>query len=136
MHFQTRGGPRDEGQPKLVRCACGTILDVVVDIRRGSPALGEWEAFELSDMRQLLCPVGFAHGYCVLSEAADVVYRCDAYYDQQAEGAIAYDDPDLALAWPDGLELVPSTRDAQAPRLREVADELPFEYESLAGRPR
>ena len=136
MHFQTRGGPRDEGQPKLVRCACGTILDVVVDIRRGSPALGEWEAFELSDMRQLLCPVGFAHGYCVLSEAADVVYRCDAYYDPHSEGRIASDHPDLAIAWPEGLKLVPSARDARAPRLREVADELPFRYRtSLSGEP-
>jgi dTDP-4-dehydrorhamnose 3,5-epimerase len=136
MHFQTRGGPRDEGQAKLVRCARGAILDVVIDIRRGSPTFGEWQAFELSDenMSQLLCPAGFAHGFCVLSEVADVVYRCDAYYDQQSEGAIAYDDPDLAIAWPEGLELVPSARDAQAPRLREVADELPFRYRtSLSG---
>ena len=136
MHFQTRGGPRDEGQAKLVRCARGAILDVVVDIRRGSPAFGEWEAFELSDqsMRQLLCPVGFAHGFCVLSEVADVVYRCDAYYDPGSEAGIAYDDPDLAIAWPEGLELVPSARDARAPRLADVAGELPFEYAALAAR--
>ena len=134
MHFQFRGGPRDEGQAKPVRCARGAILDVVVDIRRGSPTFGEWEAFELSDlsMRQLLCPVGFAHGFCVLSDVADVVYRCDAYYDPQSEAGIAYDDPDLAIAWPEGLELVPSARDAGAPPLADVADELPFEYAVLA----
>ncbi len=137
MHFQTRGGPRDEGQAKLVRCARGAILDVVVDIRRDSPTFGEWEAFELSDenMRQLLCPVGFAHGFCVLSEVADVVYRCDAYYDPRSEAGIAYDDPDLAIAWPEGLDLVPSARDARAPRLTDVAGELPFEYAALVDRP-
>lgn len=130
MHFQSRGGPRDEGMAKLVRCSAGAILDVVVDVRRGSPTFGEWEAFELDDenLRQLLCPVGFAHGFCVVSEVADVVYRCDAYYDPASEGGIAYDDPDLGIAWPAGLELNPSARDARAPRLREVADELPFEY--------
>jgi len=136
MHFQTRGGPRDEGQAKLVRCARGAILDVVVDVRRGSPTFGEWEPFELSDenMRQLLCPVGFAHGFCVLSEVADVAYRCDAYYDPQSDAAIAYDDPDLGIVWAEGLELLPSTRDALAPRLRDVVDDLPFEYESLRSR--
>ena len=136
LHFQAHSGPRGDGQVKLVRCARGTILDVVVDIRRGSPTFGQWEAFELSDenMRQVLCPAGFAHGFCVVSEVADVVYRCDAYYDPRHESGIAYDDPDLAIAWPDDLELVPSSRDAQAPRLREVADDLPFEYEPAAGR--
>jgi dTDP-4-dehydrorhamnose 3,5-epimerase len=130
MHFQSRGGPRDEGMAKLVRCSAGAILDVVVDIRRGSPTFGEWESFELDDanLRQLLCPVGFAHGFCVLSETADVVYRCDAYYDPSSEGGIAYDDPELAIAWPSDLELAPSARDASAPRLREVADALPFRY--------
>jgi dTDP-4-dehydrorhamnose 3,5-epimerase len=130
MHFQYRGGPRDNGMSKLVRCSAGAILDVVVDLRRGSPSFGEWEAFELDDetLRQLLCPVGFAHGFCVLSEFADVAYRCDAYHDPASEGGIAYDDPDLAITWPEGLELVVSARDAQAPRLREVADNLPFLY--------
>jgi dTDP-4-dehydrorhamnose 3,5-epimerase len=134
LHFQAGHGPGSEGQAKLVRCARGAILDVVLDIRRGSPTFGEWEAFELSDenLRQLLCPAGFAHGFCVVSEVADVVYRCDAYYDPELEGGIAYDDPDLAIAWPEGLELIPSPRDARAPRLREVADELPFRYAAPA----
>jgi len=131
MHFQTRGGPCDEGQAKLVRCSSGAILDVVVDIRRGSPTFGDWEAFELSDdnLRQLMCPVGFAHGFCVLSDVADVIYRCDAYYDPQAEAGIAYDDPEVGIAWPPGMELISSARDAQAPRLSQVAAELPFVYE-------
>ncbi len=130
MHFQTRGGPCDAGMAKLVRCSSGAILDVLVDVRRGSPTFGEWEAYELSDdnLRQLFCPSGFAHGFCVLSETADVAYRCDAYYDPVSEGGIAYDDPEVGIAWPEGLELVPSGRDARAPRLREVADELPFRY--------
>jgi dTDP-4-dehydrorhamnose 3,5-epimerase len=130
MHFQSRGGPRDEGMAKLVRCSAGAILDVLVDVRRGSPTFGEWEAFELSDdnLRQLLAPVGFAHGFCVLSDVADVVYRCDAYYDPASEGGIAYDDPELGIQWPEGLALIVSDRDARAPRLREVAGELPFEY--------
>ena len=77
-------------------------------------------------------PVGFAHGFCVLSGVADVVYRCDAYYDPASEGGIAYDDPGVAIAWPEELELVPSARDARAPRLADVAEELPFEYAVLA----
>src|ERR1700691_979775 len=76
MHFQP-------GMGKLVRCVRGTIFDVVVDIRRGSPTFGEWEGFELNDQThfQLYCPDGFAHGFCVLSDLADVVYGCTSYYD-------------------------------------------------------
>jgi dTDP-4-dehydrorhamnose 3,5-epimerase len=124
MHFQV-----GDGQAKLVRCARGAILDVVVDLRRGSPTYAGWEAFELSDdnQRQLYCPVGFAHGFCVLSDVADVVYKCSAYYDPGVEQAIKYDDPDVGIDWPD-LELIPSPRDAEAPLLREIADELPFRY--------
>jgi dTDP-4-dehydrorhamnose 3,5-epimerase len=124
MHFQI-----GEGQAKLVRCARGAILDVVVDIRRGSPTFGEWESHRLDDERhhQLYVPVGFAHGFCVTSEVADVLYRCSAYYAPELERGIAYDDPELGIEWPD-LELVVSERDGQAPRLAEIADELPFQY--------
>ena len=124
MHFKL-----GEGQAKLVRCARGSIVDVVVDVRRGSPTFGAWEAYELDDVRlhQLYVPVGFAHGFCVTSEVADVVYKCSSYYDPELERGIAYDDPDVGIEWPP-LELVPSKRDATAPRLREVADELPFVY--------
>jgi len=126
MHFQV--GP---GISKLVRCARGAIYDVVVDVRRGSPTFGGWEAFELSDenMRQLYCPVGFAHGFCVTSHTADVMYRQSGYYDPALEGGIAYDDPEVAIAWPlPPEELRPSARDAATPRLREVEADLPFRY--------
>ncbi len=125
MHFQ--GG---RGMAKLVRCSYGALVDVVVDIRRGSPTFGEWEAFELNDenLHQVLCPAGFAHGFAVTSEFADVLYKCDAYWDASLEGGIRYDDPDVAIEWPD-VELIPSERDAQAPLLRELQDELPFTYE-------
>jgi dTDP-4-dehydrorhamnose 3,5-epimerase len=127
MHFQI-----GNGVAKLVRCARGAILDVVVDIRRGSPTFGEWEAFELTDenFRQVYCPVGFAHGFCVLSEQADVMYKQSAYYDDALERGVSYDDPDVAIAWPAGIDLKPSARDAEAPLLREIEAELPFVYES------
>ena len=124
MHFQV-----GDGMAKLVRCARGAIVDVVVDLRRGSPTFGQWEAFELDDenLHQLYCPVGFAHGFCVTSDTADVMYKCSAYYDESIERGIKYDDPEIGIRWPD-VELIPSERDANAPRLSEIADELPFEY--------
>jgi dTDP-4-dehydrorhamnose 3,5-epimerase len=129
LHFQI--GP---GLAKLVRCARGAIFDVVVDLRVGSPTFGQWEAFELDDenLHQLYCPVGFAHGYCAVSEVADVVYKQSGYYAPALERGIAYDDPDVGIEWP--LErLQPSRRDAEAPRLREVERELPFRYDGGAG---
>jgi len=119
----------DEGQAKLVRCARGSIFDVVVDLRRGSPTFGEWEGHELDDraLRQLYVPIGFGHGFCVTSEVADVVYKCSSYYGAETERGIAYDDPDVGIEWP-GIELSVSARDAGAPRLADVAGELPFEY--------
>lgn len=126
MHFHVGGGVA-----KLVRCARGKILDVIVDLRRGSPTYGEWEGFELDDeaMRILYVPVGFAHGFCVLSDLADVIYKQSAYYEPEIERGIAWNDPDVAIRWPlpDG-ELVVSARDSAAPLLRELAQDLPFEY--------
>jgi dTDP-4-dehydrorhamnose 3,5-epimerase len=130
MHFQI-----GEGAAKLVRCARGAIFDVVVDLRRGSPSFGEWEGFLLSDedMRMAYCPIGFAHGFCVLSEVADVIYKQSNYYADGTERGIAYNDPEINIAWPlDTAELIPSMRDASAPKLSEIADELPFTYDSLA----
>jgi dTDP-4-dehydrorhamnose 3,5-epimerase len=128
MHFQV-----GHGVAKLVSCARGRILDVVVDIRRGSPTFGEWEAFELTDenLHKIYCPIGFAHGFCVLSEQADVIYKQTQYYDDGLERGIAYDDPDVAIAWPNEIQLVPSQRDAKAPLLRDIESELPFVYERL-----
>ncbi len=114
MHFQT-------GQAKLVRCARGRIWDVVVDIRPGSPTFGEWQAWELDDERlhALYVPVGFAHGFAVLSDEADVVYKCSTYYDPARESGFAYDDPAVGIAWPVDEPLV-SARDRDAPALREL----------------
>jgi dTDP-4-dehydrorhamnose 3,5-epimerase len=122
IHFQTR-----PGQGKLVRVARGAVLDVVVDLRRGSPTFGEWEAFALDDeqARQLYVPVGFGHGFCVTSEVADFVYKCTSYYDPATESGFRFDDPDVGIRWPE-LELLCSERDRTAPRLAEIAGELPF----------
>jgi dTDP-4-dehydrorhamnose 3,5-epimerase len=124
MHFQV-----GDGASKLVRCGRGRIVDVLVDLRRGSRTYGEWEAYELDDenMRVLYAPIGFAHGFIVLSEVADVLYKQSNYYSAEVERGIAYDDPDLGIAWPlPADELVVSDRDRTAPRLREIAGDLPF----------
>jgi dTDP-4-dehydrorhamnose 3,5-epimerase len=126
MHMQI-----GSGMAKMVRCARGSILDVIVDVRRGSPSYGKWEAFELTDENQyqLLVPIGFAHGFCVLSEVADVIYKQTAYYDPELERGIAYNDPDVGILWPlPNEELTVSQRDAKAPFLRDVADQLDFTY--------
>lgn len=116
------------GQAKLVRCARGRVLDVVVDLRRASATYGEWEGFELDDEHhhQLFVPVGFAHGFCALSEVADVAYKCSTYYSGEVERGFAYDDPDVDIGWPDDMALFVSERDMRAPTLREIADDLPF----------
>ena len=126
MHLQIGAGCS-----KLVRCARGTIWDVVVDVRRGSPTYGEHEAFELDDTRhhQLYVPVGFAHGFCVLSDVADVCYQQSAYYSGAVERGFAYDDPQVAIPWPvPGDAQVVSGRDRDAPSLAQLAAELPFSY--------
>ncbi len=117
-----------EGQAKLVRCARGRILDVVVDLRKDSPAYGKWAAVELSDdnMHQLFVPIGLAHGFVVLSEIADVTYKCTTVYDPAVERGIAYDDPAIGIDWPSDLELQVSQRDATAPTLADVAEQLDF----------
>lgn len=115
MHFQP-------GQAKLVRCARGAILDVVVDIRSGSPGFGRWEGFRLDDQdhHQLYVPDGFAHGFCVISEVADVVYKVSTYYDPAVERGFRFDDPSVGIGWPSDLDLVVSERDRQAPLLHEL----------------
>jgi dTDP-4-dehydrorhamnose 3,5-epimerase len=126
MHFHV-----GDGVAKLVRCGRGRIFDVVVDLRRGSPTYGEWEAVELDDerMRELYVPVGFAHGFCVLTGLADVLYKQTAYHDPASERGIAWDDPEIGIEWPAEVQPIVSARDACAPTLRELAPELPFEYD-------
>jgi dTDP-4-dehydrorhamnose 3,5-epimerase len=123
MHFQP-------GMAKLVRSSRGAIVDVLVDIRAGSPSFGRWEAFELNDENhhQLYAPDGFGHGFVVLSDVADVIYKCSAYYDAEREAGFRFDDPDVGIDWPTGVELQTSDRDRKAPLLRELEDRLPVAY--------
>jgi dTDP-4-dehydrorhamnose 3,5-epimerase len=120
LHAQRR-----RPQAKLVRAVEGEMFDVAVDIRRGSPSFGKWVGFTLSgdNFRQLYIPPGFAHGFCVLSEKVHVEYKCTDFYDAGDELAIAWNDPAIGIAWPIAEPRV-SAKDAQAPRLAEVA-ELP-----------
>ncbi len=122
IHFQT-----EPGQAKLVRCPRGAILDVAVDLRRDSPTYGQWEAHVLDDERhrQLYVPVGFGHGFAVLSDVADVAYLVSSLYDPLTEAGIAWDDPDVGVDWQVADPLL-SERDKSAPRLAEIAETLPF----------
>ncbi len=122
IHFQT-----EPGQAKLVRCPRGAILDVAVDLRRDSATYGQWEAHVLDDEKhhQLFVPVGFGHGFAVLSEVADVAYLVSSLYDPLTEAGIAWDDPDVGVDWQVADPLL-SERDKSAPKLSEVAETLPF----------
>lgn len=113
LHFQE--GP---GQSKLIRCARGRIWDVAVDIRPGSETFGKWWGLELDSEthRQLFIPAGFAHGFCVISPEAEVMYKCSTVYDPATEAGILWNDPELAVAWPIA-EPVVSQRDIDAPTL-------------------
>ena len=121
LHFQ-----HSPGQAKLVRVARGRAWDVIVDIRRRSPTFGEWEGFELDDEHhhQLYIPVGFAHGFCALSDLVDLVYKVGSYYDVKTERGIAWDDPDIGIDWPIASPVL-SDRDRELPRLAEIGAALP-----------
>jgi dTDP-4-dehydrorhamnose 3,5-epimerase len=129
IHFQDMSAP----MAKLVRCTAGRILDVAVDLRAGSPTFGRWWGVELSadNMRQLLVPVGFGHAFLTLSDAADVQYKCSGYYSRGAEGAIAWNDPELAIDWPIADPVV-SSKDQAAMRLSEYRKNPVFRYEPAA----
>lgn len=122
LHFQKGGS----AQAKLVRVIKGRVLDIAVDIRPDSPCFGKWTAVELSgeNAAQLFIPRGFAHGFSVLSPEAVFQYKCDNFYDPAAEGAVAWDDPDLGIDWgiPAG-EAVLSEKDRSHPRLRDIPKE-------------
>ena len=110
-------------QAKLVRVVKGRVLDVAVDIRKGSPTFGKYVAVELSEENKLqfFLPKGFAHGFAVLSEEAIFQYKCDEYYAPDYEGAICYDDPDLEIDWRLPLEdIILSEKDKKHPRLRDA----------------
>jgi dTDP-4-dehydrorhamnose 3,5-epimerase len=120
-----RGIHLQRGQAKLIRCASGRIFDVAVDLRPDSPTYKRWEGYELDDTehRQLFIPAGFGHGFCVLSDWADVIYRVSSYYDTELESGVAWDDPEIAVDWP-VRDPVLSERDRNAPPLAEVAASL------------
>jgi dTDP-4-dehydrorhamnose 3,5-epimerase len=118
LHFQV-----DPPAAKLVRCARGAIADVLVDIRPGSATYGRWEAYELSDenLRILYAPPGFAHGFAVLSEVADVLYKQSAEWTAHADRGIAVDDPGIGIEWPiPPADRILSDRDRAAPRLADL----------------
>lgn len=118
LHFQIK-----HPQGKLVRITQGEVFDVAVDIRRGSPTFGQWEADILSgeNHRQLWVPPGFAHGFCVLSETADFLYKCTDYYQPDDEGSIAWNDPALGIEWPIANPVL-SAKDAKAPLLKDIPE--------------
>jgi len=113
-------------QAKLVRVVVGAIFDVAVDVRVGSPSFGRWVGVTLSadNAHQLYVPEGFAHGFAVLSDVAEVEYKCSAYYEAADEIAIRFDDPAIGVAWPVSAPIL-SRRDAEAPRLGESLERLP-----------
>lgn len=118
LHYQTR-----KPQGKLVHVMAGEIFDVAVDLRKASPTFGRWVGVTLSaqNFRQLWIPEGFAHGFMVTSDYADVLYKMTDYYDPQFEFAIAWNDADVGIAWPATKGLILHARDAAAPLLRDVA---------------
>jgi dTDP-4-dehydrorhamnose 3,5-epimerase len=127
IHYQDLSAPMD----KLVRCSRGAILDVAVDLRAGSPTFGRWVAVELSDenARQLFVPVGFGHAFLTLSEQAEVQYKCSGYYTPKAEGAVRWDDPELAIDWPFEGPLV-SAKDQAAQSLAAYCAQPAFTYKA------
>lgn len=111
LHFQ-----KMKPQGKLVRVVTGEVFDVAVDIRKGSPTFGQWEGVLLTgdNKKQFWVPPGFAHGFVVLSDTADFEYKCTSYYDPTDEGAIRWNDPDLAINWPIDFEPSLSSKDKDA----------------------
>ncbi|WP_424942561.1 dTDP-4-dehydrorhamnose 3,5-epimerase [Aliiroseovarius crassostreae] len=126
LHYQTP----PHAQAKLVRCGRGALLDVAVDIRKGSPTYAQWVAVELNEDngKQLLVPEGFAHGFVTLRPDTEIVYKCTDYYAPNCDRAIAFDDPDIGVDW--GITrdtAVLSDKDAEAPKLSDA--DTPFIWE-------
>ena len=121
LHYQL-----ESPQGKLVHCARGAILDVAVDIRVGSPRFGEWFAVQLDDtnLNSIWVPPGFAHGFCVLSDVADVIYKCTALYDAADDRGVAWNDPRIGIDWPVTNPNI-SPKDATYAGLSEDRDDLP-----------
>jgi len=121
LHWQWR-----RPQAKLIRVVAGEVFDVAVDVRRGSETFGRWVAINLSadNFRQMYVPEGFAHGFCVLSDVAEVEYKCSDFYDPEAEGALRWDDPVVGVRWPVTTPIL-SDRDRHHPGLSAERTDLP-----------
>ena len=119
LHFQ-----HPQSQGKLIQVLSGRVVDIVIDIRVGSPTFGQWisEVFSDANHRQMYIPPGFAHGYCVTSETAVFSYKCTDFYNPTTEGGIIWNDPDLNIDWPT-TEPVLSPKDANYPRLKDISPE-------------
>lgn len=119
LHFQ-----KNHPQGKLIYVVKGAVFDVSVDLRSGSPTFGRWYGTTLSDEnnRQMYVPPGFAHGFCVLSESVDFIYKCTDFYHPEDEGGLLWNDPDLAIEWPVGSPIL-APRDMEFPRLTELRPE-------------
>jgi dTDP-4-dehydrorhamnose 3,5-epimerase len=120
LHYQLR-----HPQDKLVYVITGQIFDVAVDIRRGSPTFGHWAGVNLSEEnhRQVFIPKGFAHGFCVLSETADVIYKCSDFYTPGDDLGIYWADPDIGIEWP-VKDPVLSEKDSLNPRLKQIPEDM------------
>ncbi len=127
LHFQ-RG---KAAQTKLIRVVTGAVLDVIVDVRAGSPTYGEWEGYIISESnhRQLLVPRGFAHGFVTLTDNVNFLYKCDNYYNAEADGGITFMDKDLNINWPiDYDQAITSEKDAKQQTFKEFEQNNPFVY--------
>jgi len=123
LHYQIP----PKAQDKLVRVALGEVFDVAVDLRRGSPTFGQWDGFVISaeNKKQVFIPKGFAHGFLVLSETADFLYKCGDYYSPEHERGVIWNDPDIGIEWPFHAENAPPTlsrKDADLPTLKNAKD--------------
>ena len=116
-------------QGKFVRVATGAVFDVAVDVRRGSPNFGQWFGAELSEdnMNMMYVPPGFAHGFVVLSDTADFIYKCTDYYHPESEQGIAWDDPDIGVEWPIS-DIMLSEKDKLNPKLKDQHSDLLPQY--------
>jgi dTDP-4-dehydrorhamnose 3,5-epimerase len=123
LHYQAA-----PGQAKLVRVVSGAIFDVAVDIRWDSPTFGHWfgQVLSAENFLQMYIPVGFAHGFCVLSDTADVLYKCSSYYDPQAERGVAWNDPEIGINWP-VQDVILSDRDQNHPFLSDIQGDFMYQ---------
>lgn len=127
LHFQ-RG---KAAQTKLIRVVSGAVLDVIVDVRKGSPTYKKWEGYIISESnhRQLLVPKGFAHGFVTLTDNVNFLYKCDNYYDAEADGGISFKTPELNIDWPIDFDTaITSEKDAAQPTFTEFEKDNPFVY--------